>query len=300
MALITGATGYIGRHLVRRLVEQGERPRCLVRNIQRARAVLPVDKVEIVQGATTNLTSLEPAVRDIDTIVHAAFITADRKQAQGNHYEETNVQGTANLIRAAKAAGVKRIIEISGLGTKPDKPGSYLQGRYQAEKMLIDSGLDWTIIRPSVLFGKDASFVKGLADLVRTAPVLPLIGGGTIMFQPIWVEDVVSVIVQVLQDPARHTKKIYTIGGPEYYTLSQIYDVLLKSMHKNRLKVYAPTPLVGLGAAALEIVLPKPPLTKAAMTLFSFDNITDINSVKRDFDFAPTSFSTYMAQPGAL
>src|SRR5207245_10591296 len=97
-------------------------------------------------------------------------------------------------------ASVKRIIEISGLGTKPDKPGSYMQGRYLAERMLKESGLDWTIIQPSVLFGKDAPFIKGLADLIRTSPVVPLIGGGKVMFQPIYVEDVVKDIVKVLQD----------------------------------------------------------------------------------------------------
>src|SRR6185312_1370978 len=135
MILITGATGYIGRHLVTRLVEKGERPRVLVRNPRRAAAILPAEGVEFVQGNTTNPASLETAVHGIDTIVHAAFITADHKQSAGNQYEATNVQGTANLIKAAKDAGVKRIIEISGLGTKPDKPGSYMQGRYLAEKM---------------------------------------------------------------------------------------------------------------------------------------------------------------------
>ena len=79
------------------------------------------------------------------------------------------------------------MIEISGLGTKPDKPGSYMQGRYLAEKMLMESGLEWTIIRPSVLFGKGAPFIKGLVELIQTAPVLPLIGGGKTLFQPIYV-----------------------------------------------------------------------------------------------------------------
>ena len=161
MILITGATGYIGRHLVSRLVAQGERPRCLVRNIKRAASILPAGTLEFVQGDTTSPASLETAVQGVDTIVHAAFITADQKQSAGNHYQETNVQGTANLVEAAKKAGVKRIIVISGLGTKPDKPGSYMQGRYLAEKMVKESGLDWTIIQPSVLFGKDAPFIKG-------------------------------------------------------------------------------------------------------------------------------------------
>src|SRR6266568_7111212 len=298
MILITGASGYVGRHLVARLISQGKQPRCLVRNIRRATRILPADKVEWVQGDTTQPASLETAVRDIETIVHAAFLTADRKETPGNRYEETNVQGTANLIAAAKGVGVKRIIEISGLGTKPDKPGSYMQGRYLAQQMLKESGLGWTIIQPSVLFGKDAPFIKGLADLIRSAPVVPLIGGGKTMFQPIYVEDVVTVIIKVLEDPDRTNGKTYTIGGPEYYSFSQVIDVLLDTMHASRIKAPAPTVLVGVGAAVMEAVLPKPPLTKAAMTLFSFDNTTDKQSVERDFGFVPVSFREYMQKYG--
>lgn len=298
MILITGATGYIGRHLVSRLVAQGERPRCLVRNIKRAASILPAGTLEFVQGDTTSPASLETAVQGVDTIVHAAFITADQKQSAGNHYQETNVQGTANLVEAAKKAGVKRIIVISGLGTKPDKPGSYMQGRYLAEKMVKESGLDWTIIQPSVLFGKDAPFIKGLTDLIRTAPVVPLIGGGKVMFQPIYVEDVVTVIIKVLQEPERTKNKTYTIGGPAYYSFTQVIDALLQAMHKKRIKVPTPSPLVGIGAAVMEAVLPKPPLTKAAMTLFTFDNTTDLHSVERDFGFTPMSFTTYLTEHG--
>ena len=298
MILITGTTGYIGRHLVARLVAQGERPRCLVRDINRAKRLLPADKVELVQGATTSPVSLDAAVQGIDTIVHAAFLTADRKQSTGNEYQKTNVHGTANLIKAAKNAGVKRIIEISGLGTKPDKPGSYMQGRYLAEKMLKESGLDWTIIQPSVLFGKDAPFIKGLTDLIRSAPVVPLIGGGKTKFQPIYVEDVVTVIIKVLEDPERTSGKTYTIGGPAYYSFSQVIDILLDTMHKTRIKAPAPTTLVCVGALMMEAVLPKPPFTKAAMALFSFDNTTDLQGVKRDFGFTPVSFTDYLKEHG--
>jgi NADH dehydrogenase len=173
-----------------------------------------------------------------------------------------------------------------------------MQGRYLAEKMLVDSGLDWTIIRPSVLFGEGAPFIQGLLDLIRTAPVLPLIGGGKIRFQPIYVEDVVTVIIKVLEDPARTNGHIYTIGGPAHYSFAQVLDILLHALHKSRLKVYAPTPLVGVGAAVMEAVLPKPPLTTAAMTLFTFDNVTDLKSVERDFGFTPMSFTRYMEEHG--
>ena len=298
MILITGATGYIGQHLVTRLIAQGVRPRCLVRDMQRAAIMFPAGKVELVRGATTAPEALPTAVQGIETIVHAAFLTAEKKESPDNHYEETNVHGTANLINTAKAAGVKRIIEISGLGTKPDKSGSYMQGRYLAEQVLIGSGLDWTIIRPSVLFGKGAPFIKGLTDLLRTSPVIPLIGGGKTLFQPILVDDVVSIIIKVLEEPERTSKKIYTIGGPEYYSFSQVFDELLQATHQHKPKVYAPTPFVGIGAAVMEAVLPNPPLTKAAMTLFSFDNTTDLNSVERDFGFRPWSFHEYLRVNG--
>src|SRR5205823_3233911 len=171
-------------------------------------------------------------------------------------------------------------------------------GRYLAERMLKESGLGWTIIQPSVLFGNDAPFIKGLADLIRSSPVVPLIGGGKTVFQPIYVEDVVTVIIKVLEDPDRTRGKTYTIGGPEYYSFTDVINTLLHAMHKTRIKAYAPTPLVGIGAAVMEAVLPKPPLTKAAMTLFSFDNTTDLNSVERDFGFKPMSFTTYLQAHG--
>ncbi len=298
MILVTGATGYIGRHLVARLAQNDEHPKCLVRDVKRAAQILPAERVEFVQGDTTRADTLAAALQGVDTVIHAAFITADHKQSSGNHYYETNVQGTANLVQAARAAGVGRIIEISGLGTHPDNPGTYMQGRYEAERMVKESGLDWTIIQPSVLFGKGAPFIRGLTDLIRTSPVVPLIGGGKIQFQPIAAEDVVTVILKVLQEPERTNHKTYTIGGPEYYTFTQIINALLHTMHKSRIKAPAPLPLVGIGAAVMEAVLPKPPLTKAAMALFTFDNITDLHSVERDFGFMPMSFSKFLAEQG--
>ena len=298
MILITGATGYIGRHLVARLVQEGERPRCLVRDLKRAAQILPASQVDLVQGDTTQAGTLRMVTQGVDTIIHTAFITADQKQSAGNHYETTNVEGTANLVKAAKSAGVNRFIVLSGLGTQPDKPGSYMQGRYLAEQAIKESGITWTIIQPSVLFGKGASFIKGLADLIRTSPVVPLIGGGKIMFQPIYVEDVVTVILEVLKQPERTANKTFTIGGPEYYSFTDIVTMLARAMHKRRVMVPTPKPLVAVGAAAMEAVLPRPPLTKAAMALFAFDNTTAINSVEHDFGFKPISFKRYLAEQG--
>src|SRR5260370_23596927 len=127
-----------------------------------------------------------------------------------------------------------------------------MKGRYLAEKMVKESDLDWTIIQPSVLFGKDAPFIKGLTDLIRTAPVVPLIGGGKVMFQPIYVEDVVTVIIKVLQEPERTKNKTYTIGGPAYYSFTQVIYSLLQTMHKKRIKIPPPPPLLRILAPVMQ------------------------------------------------
>ena len=100
----------------------------------------------------------------------------------------------------------------------------------------------------------------------------------------------------MLAKPAETNRQTYTIGGPEYYSFGQIIDALLENMQKKRLKAPAPLALVGVGASVMEAVLPKPPLTKAATTLFSFDNTTDLNSVERSFGFKPTSFRQFLSQ----
>src|SRR5260370_1365522 len=108
MILITGVTGYIGRHLVQSLVAGGERPRCLVRDLTKARKLWPGDEVELAQGDTTAPASLSAAGAGCETVIHAAFLTADRKPGPGVSYAATNVTGTANLIQAAQAGGVRR------------------------------------------------------------------------------------------------------------------------------------------------------------------------------------------------
>jgi len=297
MILVTGSTGFVGRHLVNRLVADGERPRCLARTQTKAQQTLPVNQVEVVIGDVTDQQSLQAAMQGVTTVVHAAFVTANLKEGHGVSYYGVNVEGTRNLVAAARQAGVRRIIAVSGLGTKPARPGTYMQGRYLAEQAVKESGLGWTILQPSVQFGKGAEFIKGLAGLIRSAPVVPLINGGTIKFQPIWVEDVARCLEQLIRDDASNGRT-FVVGGPDILTYTQIIDLLMQTMHVQRLKAPVPMPLVALGAFVMQTVLPNPPITTAALELFSFDNVTDLRSVERDFGFTPMSLPAYLAQYG--
>jgi uncharacterized protein YbjT (DUF2867 family) len=202
MILVTGGAGFCGSRIVTLLASEGVSTRALVRRPDQARGRLPAQGVEIVTGDTTDPESLEGAVAGVETIIHTAFITADRKQGPGVNYQATNVGGTANLVTAARAAGVRRIVVLGGLGTKSDKPGSYMQGRFQADQAVKQSGLAWSILGPSIQFGKGSAFFNGLANLIRTTPVIvPMIGNGKRQFQPILVDDVARCIIKMAREP---------------------------------------------------------------------------------------------------
>lgn len=299
MILVTGAAGFSGSRIVARLVQEGETVRALVRDPARARPRLPERGVEIVTGDTTRPETLPPAMRGVETVIHAAFITADRKQGPGANYHLTNVDGTENMVAAAKQAGVRRIVVLSGLGTRPDKPGTYMQGRYLAEQAVIQSGLAWSILGPSIQFGRGAAFFKGLADLIRGVPVVvPMVGNGKRQFQPVWVEDVARCVVMMARQPERYDGQRIEIGGPAIYTYAQILDLLMRAMGKRRIKLPGPVPFVRLGAAVMTAVLPKPPITPAAIGLFSFENVAGLDSVPKHFGFEPASFPAYLEEHG--
>jgi len=270
-----------------------------VRNIAQAQGRLPTDGVEIVVGDTTRPETLGAALAGVDTVVHCAFITADRKPGPGANYYDTNVTGTRNLVAAARNAGVKRINVMGGLGTRPAKSGSYMQTRYEADQAVKQSGLAWSILGPSIQFGQGAAFFKGLADLIKGMPlVVPVVGSGNLKFQPIWVEDVTTCVLKMAQEPAEYDGRVIEVGGPETLTYNQILDLLMHNLHANRIKAPGPKPLVKLGAAMMSAVMSKPPITPAAVELFDFDNTTDLDSVERNFGFVPLSFRAYLAEHG--
>jgi uncharacterized protein YbjT (DUF2867 family) len=296
MLLVTGAAGFVGSRLVARLAQEGERPRALVRDAAKAKKILPADGYDLFIGDTTLPSTMDAALAGADTVIHAAFITNERKQGPGVNYYQTNVLGTRNLVAAAKRVGVSRIIVLTGLGTMMRwTTGSYMHGRYEAVQNVRESGLAWSALGPSIMFGPGAAFFKGLSDLIRDVPVVvPMIGNGKVEFQPIWVEDVVTCLTKMAREPQRYDGRMIDVGGPEIYTYAQILDLLMAKLNKRHIKVPGPMPLARLGAGMMELILPRPPVTRAAMALFEFPNVTDIDAVEKNFGFTPRSLKSYL------
>jgi len=289
--LVTGATGFVGRHVARRL-GASRTVRALVRQ------PASVDgATEMVLGDVTRQDTLRDAVRGVEAIVHCVAITGNLKEAHPGQYDEVNRGGTENLVHAAVEAGVKRVVLLSGLGTKPAPASTYMSTRWGMEEAVRGSGLPFAILRPSVQFGDGAEFVAAFARLARSSPVVPLLGGGSLRFQPIWVEDVVTCVEKCLAED-RLLGAEHTIGGSEQLTLRELIEAICATLGKRR--VLAPLPLAVAAAQArlMSRLMARPPLTPATIELFGFDNVTDLDAVDRTFGFHPRGFREYLAERG--
>jgi uncharacterized protein YbjT (DUF2867 family) len=199
-------------------------------------------------------------------------------------------------MAAAAKAEVRRAVLVSGLGTRPAPEGTYMATRWAMEEAVRKSGIPYVIVQPSVQFGDDGEFVAALARLARVSPVVPAITSSHDLFQPIWVEDVVTCIEASVNEDRLVGREV-AIGGPEHLTFRQILDTILEAMGKRRL--VAPLP-IGLARvqARLMAFLPKPPLTSATLELFSFENATELDAVQRTFGFEPRSFRRHLEEHG--
>jgi uncharacterized protein YbjT (DUF2867 family) len=295
MILVTGATGFVGSHLLKRLAATpGAEPlRGSARKV--GKEDLPAG-VEGIPADVTKPETLPAALKGVTTLVHTAAITANLKEPLPGAYREINETGTYNLIKAAKEAGVSRVVLMSGLSA-PAREGSYMATRLGMETAVRGGGIPYVILQPSVLFGGGAEFVAALARLARVSPVLPLMGDPKLKFQPLWIEDLLRILEQSISSE-KHLGRAIPIGGPEHVTFKEVLQTICDAMSVRRLLVPLPLPIVRIQARAMAALLPKPPLTPATLELFQFDNSTSLDAVPANFGFEPRGFREHLLAHG--
>lgn len=287
MILITGATGFVGSHLVARLKREGQAVRCLVRPTSDV-AWLRQHSVELVTGSVNDPQSLQVALRGATAVVHLVAIIRERGRQTFNY---VNYLGTKAVVEAAQEAGVPRFIHMSALGARSDPAFPYLCSKWRGEETVRASGIPFVILRPSLLFGARDEFINMLASLLKIFPVFPIAGSGKTPFQPIWVEDVASCIIVALRRDDLLGQTI-EIGGPEYLTYEEMVDIVLDTLQLRRLKLHLPMPAIRLAVLFMERLLPHPPATLHQLSMLQLDNTTQLNTVEHTFGFKPSFMRT--------
>lgn len=276
--LVTGASGFIGTALVPRLLAAGHTPRLMMRSAPNAAP----PGVQVVRGDLADPASLAAAVRGADAVVHLGAATSGGRLDPAVTYR-VNVGGTTALIDACRTAGCRRVVVMSTQHVHLPRPGLYGQTKRIADALFTAADLDVTILRPSLVYGPGTRgvFVK-LAGLVRSLPVIPIIGPGQWHLRPVWVGDLADVVVQSLARPEL-AGRTYDVGGPDSVTYTEFVAAICGALGKPFRRIHLPLGLSFVLAAILERVLPNPPLTTDNVHGATLEAPCDLHALLHDF-----------------
>jgi NADH dehydrogenase len=267
--LVTGATGFVGRHVVHELRAQGHDVRCLVRQ-PGGDSTLAAWGCELVQGDVTDPASVSRAVEGRDAVVHLVSIITGSRQ----DFERVMEQATHDLVTAAVSAGVRRLVLMSALGTTEQTRNlvPYFHAKWEMEREAKQSGLEYVILRPSFVFGPDGGALRTFVRQVRWSPVTTVLGDGRRRLQPIWVEDLAKVVAAAVELPEA-ANRTFELGGPDAVTWDELYDRIARQLGKRRLRVNVPLGLARAGALVTDW-LPHAPLTRDQLAMLEHSRQT--------------------------
>jgi uncharacterized protein YbjT (DUF2867 family) len=280
---VVGASGFVGRHVTRRLVRTGHRVIAINRTGRRL-AAWPT-QVETRAADVETGRGLEAALDGSDAVVHLVAIP---RQTGGRTFAEVNVRGTRRVVEAAVAAGIRRFVHLSVLGVAEDPKLAYLHSKWLGERAVRESDLEWVVFRPSLMFGPGDGFFR----LVRTTlkwwspGVVVIPGRGDALFQPLAVGDLARAVERAVVDRER-AGSVYEVGGPAHWSYRQIVDEVMRVTGMRRLPLGMPVPLLSALTAVTDRVLPIFPVSHDQVASLGRPNFTELDAFERAFGFAP-------------
>jgi NADH dehydrogenase len=280
---ISGGTGFVGGHLVRELLGRGHELRLLTHHRGKSTA-----GVELIEGEVTRPESFEAALSGCDAVINLVGIIREFP-SQGITFERLHVQATSAMLAAAQKNGIRRYLQMSALGTRPNAVSAYHATKWRAEELVRESGLGWTILRPSLIYGPQDAFINMLAAQLRLAPVMPVIGDGSYRLQPIHADDVARCFALALEMPET-VGHCYGLCGNERMTYKQLLDSVAAALGKSPpLKPHAPLVLMRLIIPVMQ-KLPQFPITSDQLQMLLEESICD-GEWQKVFGFQPLGFN---------
>jgi len=280
---ISGGTGFVGGHVIHELLKGGHEVRLLVHRR------VPANKgVEQIEGDVTRLESFARGAEGCQAVINLVGIIREFP-SRGITFERLHVQATNNVLAAAKKAGVRRFLQMSALGTRVDAVSAYHASKFRAEEFVRESGLDWTILRPSLIYGPKDAFINMLASQLRLAPVMPIIGSGRYRLQPIHADDVARCFALSL-DKQETIGQTFELCGNDRLSYVELVDAVATAMGKPApFKPHAPLGLMKLVIPVMQ-QLPPFPITMDQLQMLLEENICD-GRWKETFGFEPVDFT---------
>jgi uncharacterized protein YbjT (DUF2867 family) len=292
---VVGATGFVGRHVVARLQECGY----TVRAISRRGGRRPEwgERVHPLAADVETGAGLGATLVGAHAVVHLVAIP---RESPGRTFEAVNVGGVAHVLEAMHGAGVRRIVHLSVLGVTDDRAYRYLSSKWRGEQLVRQSGLDWVVLRPSLLFGKGDGFFSLIETTLRwwSPGIVAIPAAGAVRFQPLAVEDVAVAVERCLAEPSR-SGSVYELGGPEYLAYPQIVDAVMQATGRHRLKLPVPVPLLRGLTALTDRLLPVFPVSHDQVLSLGRPNHTDIDAYQRTFGVPPRAFDVAYLRAGS-
>jgi uncharacterized protein YbjT (DUF2867 family) len=270
LILVTGASGFVGGHVVHALRAANHEVRGLVRTRRKAQR-LDAWGIDVVEGDMTDPVSLRRAVDGCDTVIHLVAIRQGREQ----RFQRVMVEGARELLAAAKDAGVGRFLHMSALGTSESTKDlvPYYRAKWETEQLVQRSGIPFVVFRPSFIFGSDGGILPTFVKLARFAPVTPIIGSGEQRIQPIWVDDVAAYFGAALNRPDV-VGRTFELGGPDTVSWNGFWERLKRVRRMRRPSVHVPVRLMRLNARVTERLPGDIPLTNDLLTMLEYgDNV---------------------------
>ena len=280
MILVAGGTGFVGTKVAHALRAAELPVRVLARRPEK-HDQLRAWGCEVVQGDLTDADSLGRAVEGCDTVVHLVAILLGSPEA----FERIMVQGTRDLVEAAKGAGVKRLVLMSALGTEEGREVTpYFHAKWEEEQAVKYSGLEHVIFRPSFVFGADGGILPQQIKLVRYSPVTPILSRHRM--QPIWVDDVAELFAAAV-GAGEAANRTFDLGGPDRLTWAELHALIRKTLGKSRLAFQMPPALLKAGATVGQILPPFRGARSAVDMLDLGDNVCDPQPAIETFGIQP-------------
>lgn len=286
MILVTGASGFVGRNVIRQTRAEERAVRALVRSPEKAKTLTAMG-VEVFKGDVTDKASLEKAFAGAEALINLVGIIKEKGKDQT--FKKVHLEGTQNLVEVAKKAGIKKIVHNSVIGAGSHPESRYFTTKREAERIIEESGIPYTIFRCSYIYGSDDLIFNTLVKIIRRLPLFPIIGSGEYKLQPIFVGDLITCFFRSLTKDDS-SGKIYQAGGPEVLTYNEAVDLLMEQIKVKKPQAHLPVFLATLGIKLGEHLFSNPLISSASIYALLQDYTCDVTPLKEDFDIEPISF----------